>query len=665
MNIQDKTPAFLEIEEESFYDFAYACFVGEDPQTIKECVEYAISQNEADLYQDQFQLLEKVSVLLKSEKKVKKEPKIALFNELSDKECALLNGVWRKPNTINIPSKTEKQISKAQKPYTPILYNRKALASQPNSWNAIEEEIQYLQELFPNIAKSNLLSAYYKKNRCLYSVVEYLSTLSESTQTKKQVEHKNDFESKEKHQKPKTNQPALKYVVGLPPQPAQSQNKSKSKINKIDRVVEPSIIKKSQSSTEDDSSSSSLNFEKNNKPFILDIEQQKIVSLLCEMFGYLELEKIQEISLNANSAESAVDMMLRHSENKIQKSNTIKKKSKWKKLEDTLLSNTPENKNYSVQSNSNKSYKKSPVESNYEYTQTFAKQNNTLQLKNSSANNTVNSSMLEKQNKAIQAAEDARLYVLSNNIYNEKWKHNIEANLEKRNQYFEKSVNSYSKRRNIGMGTGISAFYSEQGRSCDDNVKLWRIREAYGIIEKSKKAVNDKYFIDLHGLRLAEAVMIIRNELKLWYTNQVELYKKPRHELQIVTGLGSHSLKGKPVLFPVIQRILTAELYTYRTDKVNLSSRTLRQRAITRSGHGPELQEPTGYLFNRKPGEKYEKEGWENLWYYGFYGAMLYAGIGLYFKPDTRITSWARVQAEMRMAERGDDISYPRTEYKI
>ena len=36
------------------------------------------------------------------------------------------------------------------------------------------------------------------------------------------------------------------------------------------------------------------------------------------------------------------------------------------------------------------------------------------------------------------------------------------------------------------------------------------------------------------------------------------------------------------------------------------------------------------------PGQKRQKENWENIWYIGMYGSMIVAAIGLYYKPDTR-----------------------------
>lgn len=51
--------------------------------------------------------------------------------------------------------------------------------------------------------------------------------------------------------------------------------------------------------------------------------------------------------------------------------------------------------------------------------------------------------------------------------------------------------------------------------------------------------------------------------------------------------------------------------------------------------HGDHYDPPGGYLFGVKPGHKYVKEGWENIWYYGFVGSLVAAGVAYVFKPDT------------------------------
>ena len=77
---------------------------------------------------------------------------------------------------------------------------------------------------------------------------------------------------------------------------------------------------------------------------------------------------------------------------------------------------------------------------------------------------------------------------------------------------------------------------------------------------------------------------------------------------------------------------LRASLLTRRPQNVQGFSTRSNLRA---ADHGDHYDPPTGYLFGVKPGQKYVKEGWENLWYYGFIGSLLVAGVAYIFKPDT------------------------------
>lgn len=51
--------------------------------------------------------------------------------------------------------------------------------------------------------------------------------------------------------------------------------------------------------------------------------------------------------------------------------------------------------------------------------------------------------------------------------------------------------------------------------------------------------------------------------------------------------------------------------------------------------HGPQYDPPSGWLFGVKPGEKYQKEGWENPFFYGFCGSLLLAALAYGYKPDS------------------------------
>lgn len=69
--------------------------------------------------------------------------------------------------------------------------------------------------------------------------------------------------------------------------------------------------------------------------------------------------------------------------------------------------------------------------------------------------------------------------------------------------------------------------------------------------------------------------------------------------------------------------------------RLPIVTRTFSQSAIVRGG-GLQLDPPTGDLFGRKKGEKKEREGWEFIWWFGYCGAFVVAGIAYAFKPDTR-----------------------------
>jgi len=79
------------------------------------------------------------------------------------------------------------------------------------------------------------------------------------------------------------------------------------------------------------------------------------------------------------------------------------------------------------------------------------------------------------------------------------------------------------------------------------------------------------------------------------------------------------------------------------------------------SHEAPQYNEPTGYLFGEKPpppGQKRKREDWETLWYWGMFGSMAVAAVGLYYKPDTSIQTWALQEAKARMEARGEATQY-------
>lgn len=66
--------------------------------------------------------------------------------------------------------------------------------------------------------------------------------------------------------------------------------------------------------------------------------------------------------------------------------------------------------------------------------------------------------------------------------------------------------------------------------------------------------------------------------------------------------------------------------------------------------HGPHYDPPSGWLFGVKPGQKYVKEGWEGVWYYGFIGSLVVAGVAYVFKPDTSYVPPSNSRSSFRSA---------------
>jgi hypothetical protein len=52
-------------------------------------------------------------------------------------------------------------------------------------------------------------------------------------------------------------------------------------------------------------------------------------------------------------------------------------------------------------------------------------------------------------------------------------------------------------------------------------------------------------------------------------------------------------------------------------------------------GGGMQYDPPSGWLWGVRPGEKYQNEGWEGPFFYGFWGSIVVFAIAYAWKPDT------------------------------
>jgi hypothetical protein len=83
------------------------------------------------------------------------------------------------------------------------------------------------------------------------------------------------------------------------------------------------------------------------------------------------------------------------------------------------------------------------------------------------------------------------------------------------------------------------------------------------------------------------------------------------------------------------------------------SSSVRRQGGGGHGSHESPYDPPTGWLWGVPPGQKYENEGWEKLWFYGFWGIMAFGAVGYSFKSDSSIQTWALEEARRRLEAEG------------
>ncbi|KAK3402241.1 NADH:ubiquinone oxidoreductase 11.6kD subunit [Sordaria brevicollis] len=83
------------------------------------------------------------------------------------------------------------------------------------------------------------------------------------------------------------------------------------------------------------------------------------------------------------------------------------------------------------------------------------------------------------------------------------------------------------------------------------------------------------------------------------------------------------------------------------------SKRAFSTTRTVRGGGAPHYDPPSGWLFGVRPGEKYEREGWEIPFFYGMCGSFAVASVAYAFKPDTSIQTWALEEARRRLEAEG------------
>ncbi|PVZ99082.1 hypothetical protein BB558_004906 [Smittium angustum] len=273
-----------------------------------------------------------------------------------------------------------------------------------------------------------------------------------------------------------------------------------------------------------------------------------VQGVLSEVFGELDLEEAEKLSKQFDNPDEAVVYVLnKENEKEINDKTKRKGKTVWKQIEPKIIIKPSDSKNILSKQKTpiillkSKSSQTATIKINNEYLRhaLFVKPEGLMAI--------------DAKNFILDSRIDPKICSEYKNVY-----------MKKREYYFQKASSSFRRRNNVGMNSGISAFYAEEGKKCDMKAKMWWMRSAYAFVEQQRMIRKDPYLIDLHGLRLAESVYIVRLELFVWYGNETEKAPKPRVGCEIITGSGTHSDRGIQVLHPVVGRILGNEGWKFK-----------------------------------------------------------------------------------------------------
>ncbi|KAG9572861.1 hypothetical protein KCU77_g8011, partial [Aureobasidium melanogenum] len=110
-----------------------------------------------------------------------------------------------------------------------------------------------------------------------------------------------------------------------------------------------------------------------------------------------------------------------------------------------------------------------------------------------------------------------------------------------------------------------------------------------------------------------------------------------------------------PLLRPTAFTSRAAQSALVSAPRSIVARRALSTTQQLRGGasHDDHFDPPGGILFGVKPGEKYQDEGWEKIFYWGFFGSLAFGVIGYAYKPDTSIQTWALEEARRRLEAEG------------
>ncbi|KAI8880919.1 hypothetical protein K501DRAFT_335085 [Backusella circina FSU 941] len=134
-----------------------------------------------------------------------------------------------------------------------------------------------------------------------------------------------------------------------------------------------------------------------------------------------------------------------------------------------------------------------------------------------------------------------------------------------RNELFRKAAESYRRAKNKGPGSGgVAFYYSDNARQIDVQARDWNLRAARALVRRQRLKRNDDHLLDLHGLTVSEAHVLIQEGVTQWWSrSQMQAARRIIQPLHIITGKGSHSEYGEAKLFPSAIKYLKTHGWVY------------------------------------------------------------------------------------------------------
>ena len=107
----------------------------------------------------------------------------------------------------------------------------------------------------------------------------------------------------------------------------------------------------------------------------------------------------------------------------------------------------------------------------------------------------------------------------------------------------------------------IANEYTAKGQECTKLMKYFNELAADRLFDSKKRVGNSAVILDLHHLYVDEAIRKVAEELD--YIDGLQLDQRPK-SLEIITGIGSNSLHGKPKIRPAVLEYLRNHNYRCR-----------------------------------------------------------------------------------------------------